>query len=145
MNDYHNVNQSHFLSDYKVYLPHWEGNNMRQPFKAWSVNGAGLIWYQSYNNTKHARWKNIKEANLKNVVNAMTGLTALISAQFYNINFDAREYLEAETARKDKAIIAIGDYFSVKFPDIPMNERYDLPPEYIDVNNQHNFQKFKYT
>ena len=41
-----------------------------------------LFWYKSYNNLKHDRTKNIKEASLKNLIYALGGLYALLYAQF---------------------------------------------------------------
>jgi len=142
MIDYCKINQSHFVSDYKVYLPYWEGSKARQPFKAWS-EGAPLTWYQDYNLTKHSRGTNLKSASLKNVVDAMAGLVTILSAQFYTVSFTVgTQYLELEDGETDIEH-AIGGYFGVEFPDIPDSEKYSLDLSYTQ-NVTHEYQVYKY-
>lgn len=48
------------------------------PFMNWSRNPyASADWWTPYNNVKHQRLTNYKEANLKNVLNALSGLYLL--------------------------------------------------------------------
>lgn len=143
MRDYCKVNQSHFLSEYIVYLPYWDGTNERQPFKSWRSEGGVLDWYQAYNATKHARGSKLKAANLENVVDAMTALVILISAQFYTIDFTGPDYLIAETGLASGEH-AIGEYFSVQFPDLEIENRYNLDISYTSYSEQHIYQKFLY-
>jgi len=142
MKDYRKVNQSHRLSEYKVYLPYWKGSNMRQPFKNWNSKKDNLTWYKAYNDTKHSRGDNLSEANLGNVVEAMSGLMALISAQYYTINPSEPDYLIAEMGYSNHEH-AIGNYFSVEFPDFPIEERYNLDITYTN-NEPHKFQEYNY-
>jgi hypothetical protein len=141
MTDYCKVNKSHFLSDYKIYLPHWDGEKGRQPFKSWGESNK-LTWYQAYNNSKHDRGSMLMEANLKNVVDAMTGLVALLSAQFYTIEFNGPSFRIASMGNDVEH--AIGDYFSVEFPDIPIEERYHLDINYTK-NVEHIYDSFDYS
>lgn len=49
-----------------------------QPFKGWGPGREEKIrWWQPYNGVKHHRNENFKEANLKNVINALAGLFVL--------------------------------------------------------------------
>jgi hypothetical protein len=143
MRDYSKVNQSHFLSEYVAYLPYWDGDNERQPFKSWQADGGILDWYQAYNATKHARGNKLMDANLENIVNAMSALVILISAQFYTIDFIAPDYLIAETGLSNSEH-AIGGYFSVQFPDLEIEDRYNLDISYTTLTTEHIFEQFSY-
>ena len=49
-----------------------------QPFKGWSDNPyKSFEWWSPYNGVKHKRLENLREANLKNVSNALAGLFIL--------------------------------------------------------------------
>jgi hypothetical protein len=55
----------------------WEGDGFeRQPFSAWSgqANYKPLGWWQAYNNLKHNRWENVRDATLENAVDASAAL-----------------------------------------------------------------------
>ena len=111
MNDYKKLNLTHRLSSYQIKLPLWYGNESpRRPFSAWAAGGP-LPWYQAYNQTKHDR-----QENFENALNAVSGLVALLSSQFYTHDFAPHDYLVAERP-SDGFEVAIGNYFMVKFPD----------------------------
>ncbi|MDB5181146.1 MAG: hypothetical protein JWO54_909 [Candidatus Saccharibacteria bacterium] len=143
MRDYCKVNQSHFLSEYVVYLPYWDGNKERQPFKNWQDEDGSLDWYQAYNATKHARGSKLMDANLQNVVDAMAALVILISAQFYTVDFIGPDFLIAETGYSNNEH-AIGGYFSVQFPDLEIKDRYNLDVTYTSLSEKHIFENFPY-
>ena len=49
-----------------------------QPFKNWSSNPyKAPDWWPLYNGVKHERLTNLRQANLKNVINALAGLYVL--------------------------------------------------------------------
>lgn len=52
-----------------------------QPFKNWKPSQlySAPDWWTPYNRVKHERLENFKEANLKNVMNALAGLYTLES------------------------------------------------------------------
>jgi hypothetical protein len=80
MNDYKKLNLTHRLSSYQIKLPLWYGNESpRRPFSAWAAGGP-LPWYQAYNQTKHDRHENFEDANFENLLNAVSGLVALLSS-----------------------------------------------------------------
>ena len=64
------VNQVIELRMYEVVL---------QPYKGWDANHArqSLPWWLAYDNVKHSRYSNMKDANLKNVLNMIGGLFIL--------------------------------------------------------------------
>ncbi|MGN0159338.1 MAG: hypothetical protein ACI39W_09440 [Brotaphodocola sp.] len=49
-----------------------------QPFVGWATNQYHpIVWWPKYNDVKHERLDNLREANLKNVANALAGLFIL--------------------------------------------------------------------
>ena len=147
MNDYKKIEQSHFLSQYEVFIPNWLGTrNIRQPFSSWSSQSK-LIWYQAYNSTKHDRHKEFSEANFDCLIEAVCGLSALIAAQFWTHDFSPSGMsLGISVGGPSDGIEAsIGDFFKLKFPtDIPDIEKYDFTHDDIDFGNDI-FQRFVYT
>jgi hypothetical protein len=83
-----------------------------------------MWWYSAYNATKHDRHNEFVRANLENLLNAVSGLVALLSAQFCREDFSPGPDLFAAEGPNDSFESAIGSYFRVKFPDEwPANER----------------------
>lgn len=145
MNAYRKIEKSHRLSSYLVKLPVWDGDgSLRQPFEAWSKNGK-LLWYEAYNDTKHDRHTNFEQANFDHLVDAMSGLVVLLSAQFKTHNyFSLVEILFIEEPHDDMEA-AIGDYFRIKFPnDWPEEDRYDFDWKKLE-NEEDPFQQFPYS
>jgi hypothetical protein len=129
IHDYRKINWSHHLSSYSVKLPVWHGTgSIRQPFAAWSQPLASsapevsLHWYTAYNSTKHDRYTTFKEASFENMVDAVSGLLVVLSAQFWIEDYSPRPAMFFLEGSEDGMEHAIGDYFRVKFPD-------DWPPE----------------
>lgn len=125
---YRKLNSTHQLSSFAVKLPVWHGGSaVWKPFAAWYNPNGKLAWYQAYNNSKHSRLDNFAEANFGNLVHAMCGLVALISAQFRTEDFSGVDYLVAESGAGDGYETAVGGYFRVRFPtDWPVADRYDF-------------------
>lgn len=128
MADYRLIEKTHKLSEYEISLPRWDGKfGYYKPFSNWapSIDGK-LQWYQYYNDVKHDIHSNFRHANIKNLVEATSGLVALLSAQFLNEDFShSAGYLVVEGSG-DGMESAIGDYFRVKYPDWIEEERYDF-------------------
>jgi hypothetical protein len=134
MGDYKKIELSHRLSSYSVKLPAWHGTeSIRGPFAAWS-RGEKLLWYDAYNDTKHDRHTAFKKANFRHMVDAVSGLIVLLSAQFENEEYSAGEWVRTVDWSNDRMETGIiGDHFIVNFPnDWPADERYDF-----------NWQEFK--
>ncbi|HMJ88317.1 MAG TPA: hypothetical protein VK530_00790, partial [Candidatus Acidoferrum sp.] len=126
MGDYKRIEVSHHLSRYEVRFPLWRGNHsIRQPFAAWK-DGKSLGWYEAYNESKHDRHDAFEKATFSNVVDALSGLLVLLSAQFHRCDFAPADYLSAGEI-DDGFESAIGDYLRVRFPkDWSPDERYDF-------------------
>ena len=128
MGDYTKIEASHHLSAYEVKLPFWHGSDeIRIPFSPWS-SGGSLPWYTAYNATKHDRHNAFTQATLKHLTDAMAGLLALLSSQFYTIDFSPGNdgYLRFG-GKGDGMEAGIGEYMRVKFPDNwGTDERYDF-------------------
>ncbi|MBD3280489.1 hypothetical protein GF389_03110, partial [Candidatus Dojkabacteria bacterium] len=83
MRDYFRINNDSNLelSDYIVKLSSWRsGKKIVVPYEGWhdGQNYKKLPWYKAYNNVKHDRDQNFKEANFENVINATAGLFTLL-------------------------------------------------------------------
>jgi hypothetical protein len=126
MGDYRKLNATHHLSSYEINFPLWHGSEAtRTPFAAWSGTGP-LKWYQAYNETKHDRHEEFEQANFENLLNAVAGLTAILSSQFYTDDFAPQAWLVTE-GPGDAFESAIGGYFRVKFPDDwPHADKYEF-------------------
>lgn len=83
MIDYSQLEKCLYLSQYELEFNLYY---FKYPFVPFIFDKAkkkyDLFWYQSYNNLKHDRTKNIKEASLKNLIYALGGLYTLLYAQF---------------------------------------------------------------
>lgn len=128
--DYHLIEKSHHLSEYKVQMPHWEGKvSTFQPFRDWGepadpANPHVLSWYSAYNQTKHNRSDQFHQASFEIMLNAVTGLAALLWAQFRDEDFLSSQSYFITAESKD---CAVGGYFSIIPPtNWPLNERYDF-------------------
>lgn len=146
MKDYKKINQSHYLSQYEVKIPNWDGlAGIRKPFHNWSLNGS-LCWYQSYNHTKHDRHLKFQEANFENLMDAVCGLSALLASQFLDNDFSFNSSPITGNIAKinDGYEDSIGDFFRIKYPtSIPDSKKYDFESKDIDFKTDI-FQQFSY-
>ena len=146
MGDYKKIEQSHYLSQFEIKIPHWLGAlGVRKPFLSWGT-ASSLGWYTSYNNTKHDRHLNFSEANFGNLIDAVCGLAAILASQFIDNDFSpAGMSLGLNPGGpSDGFESGIGDYFRVKFPSaVPDEEKYNFEHSDIDFDNDI-FQQFNY-
>ena len=130
MTIYKKVNVTHHLSSYEVILPIWNGSDrIIKPFKSWGTKAGGSPeWYKAYNASKHDRHESFKQANLKNLLDAVGGLLVLISSQFGTQEFSAGENgLAIQGYDYHRLSPAIGSLFRIKFPsNWKNNEIYDF-------------------
>jgi hypothetical protein len=113
-------------------MPLWHGTkNVRKPFEAWTAPGT-LPWYQAYNDAKHDRHNNFPKSNFEALISTVSGLAALLSAQFIAFDFQP-SVLGTEYGTPEGGFeTAIGGYFHVKFPnDWPTNDRYSFDWEIL--------------
>ena len=146
MGDYRKIEQSHYLSQYEVKLPNWLGSEgLRKPFSSWSSSGS-LSWYTAYNNTKHDRHLNFVQANFRNLVDAVAGLSALLASQFLWNDFSpAGMSLSVNLGGPtDGFEPSIGGFFRLKYPfNILDVDKYDF--KHGDINfGADIFQKYSY-
>ena len=136
MRDYRRVERTHLLSGYEIRFPLWTGDKrLRKPFSFWASGNKTLPWYHAYNATKHDRHKNFTLANFSNLLDAISALVALLSAQFYTSDFSEGPRLLAIGSNAPAGFKnAIGDYFHVRFPEWPEEHRYDF--DWHSINNE---------
>ena len=129
---YKKINASHNLRAYFVKVPYWHGTkNIRQPFLDWDKNDS-LKWYRAYNSAKHDRYISFKKANLNNLIDAVCGLVALLSAQFNFYDFAPSDDLLSVGGPNDGMESAIGNYFRIKYPiDWALEDSYNFHWEKI--------------
>jgi hypothetical protein len=146
INDFKLINKTHHLDDYSIELPFWKGTeNIRKPFLSWKTDG-GLEWYQAYNQSKHDRLNNFEQANLKNLIDAYSGLCVLLSSQFRHVDFQpGPDNIEASGYCYFGGGFGIGDYLMVDYPDDWKDEeKYDF--NWSDLIKESNrFEKIDYT
>jgi hypothetical protein len=146
MTDYHKINRSHFLSDYRVSMPFWDGSErIRQPFKEWSgTSFQQLSWYDAYNQAKHDRTNNLHFASFNNLTNAFCGLVVILTAQFLDNDFMQRASALTDEGPNDGYEDALGGYFRVELPKhMPAKELYDFDWQVLKSQDDP-FEKFDY-
>ena len=82
--DYYKINKACKLSEYIAYFDTWNNHPLEiKPFQEWeSSSYQPLPWYRNYNLVKHDRSKKFKEANLENLIKAISSLYVVLLAQF---------------------------------------------------------------
>lgn len=126
LKDYRKIEASHFLSSYVVKLPVWrKGIKTIKPFEDW-VNDGNPPWYKDYHAAKHDRHRDFTRASLNNLLHAISGLVAVLSAQFLDGCLQPQFAIGASYGPGDGYDGAVGGYFKIKFPDIPVEQRYEF-------------------
>ncbi len=150
MKDYRLVDQSHRLSSFDVRITTWSGSQkIRTPYAAWKNNGS-LSWYRAYNKSKHNRHENFRLATFEALTDAICGLIALLSAQFYDEDYSTSDKSMGlgggySYDTDDGMQNSIGRLFRVKFPtDWPGDDRYDFDWGALK-QKEDPFNEFEYT
>lgn len=144
--DYYLINRSHFLSDYEVKYPYWDGMAaIRRPFEAWGgAARAKLSWYDAYNKSKHDRGTALRSATVESLTDAVAALVVVLTAQFGDDDFGPNDDLLSVGGINDGMKPAVGDYFRVQYPDsVPVADRYDFTHEDISDDPEW-LQRFDY-
>lgn len=135
---YRKVDASHHLSSYKVMLPIWEHAPLvLEPFAGWApFRGQTLPtgmspsphWYQAYNASKHDRQSEFRQANLKNLLDAVAALLILVSSQFRGEEFGAESRAMSISGYDYHSMEpATGGLFRIAYPDDwSPEEQYDF-------------------
>lgn len=142
--DYRKIERSHFLSQFEVKLPVWRGAaGLRRPFREWAA-GNSPPWYDAYNESKHNRHHGFEKANLQHMTDAICGLFALLSAQFWTHDFAPESSLIGTTGPSDGFEPAVGGLLRVRFPSaVPDAERYQFDWDNL-AKQADPFQSFPY-
>lgn len=142
--DYYKINAATCLSRYKLKLNVWHPKEkILGPFKEWS-KGHSLTWYQKYNNVKHDRHRNFKEASLINVVNAASGVLAILFAQFDTYTFNPFNDQLIFHSTDDNFLYTDTSLFSIKpFVNWKKTEIYSIEWNKIK-SSPRPFQRYKF-
>lgn len=152
--DYSLIEHSHKLSSYKVKFPIWKGiKNTYTPFENWATYPNNdwhvLNWYQAYNKAKHDRHTHFDKATLGNLLNAISGLIVVLSAQFMGEDYSptTKSYGVSGNYTYDydsKFETAIGGYFRIQYPENwAEDEKYDFDWEILESESEP-FDKINY-
>ncbi len=97
------------LDKYEVVLSQYPNLKKFKPFFNWDKKNPtkSIPWYSAYNSVKHNRGDNIKEANLENLLDAISAIHILIVSQYGLHVFDG---IQSQT--DDKSI-----FQTIKSPD----------------------------
>lgn len=144
MSVYKRINITHHLSSYETILPIWNGDRkVIKPFKAWESNDT-LAWYEAYHASKHNRQEEFKNANLENLLYAVSGLLVILSSQFQNQTFSAESMVLSIGYDYHEGSEAIGGLFRIIYPtDWKEDEMYDFNWSEL-VKEDIRFQKINY-
>ena len=110
--DFEKLNNKFNLSEEYILLKFLDNKNkFIQPFSDWNIQDRKLKWYSSYNNVKHNRTKNFNDANFKNLIYSIGGLT-LMCYKIWGFSF-------FNETTQSKALIKINDkdYYECRFFD----------------------------
>lgn len=101
------------LSEYTLAFRNITEIGGRSPFGIWTPNDSfkSIIWYKAYNDVKHDRIKNFKEANLKNAINATLGLATMLIATFGYRNDIWKEKIGRIIEVKKEPLWPLKDFF----------------------------------
>ncbi|NVK45493.1 MAG: hypothetical protein HWE33_04240 [Rhodobacteraceae bacterium] len=153
ISDYRKIDFSHHLSSYKVQLPIWRnGPKIFAPFESWHAfrnirnhdGKATLTWYQAYNASKHDRHSEFPSSNFENLLNAVSGLAVLLSAQFNTGNLTGGGALVSGPDIPSDFDDAEWGPFRLCYPnDWEENEKYDF--NWAELKKEENrYEKFNY-
>lgn len=118
--DYFKLNELYGLSRYKILIDSWSsGSREFSPYANWNnTTYKSLSWYIAYNNTKHDRYQNFKEANLENLLDAIGGLFVLLYTQFGSDVFNNYQQ-NTDYDSDERGFIFYPDFiFAIKEPEI---------------------------
>ena len=123
--DYFKLASVQRLSEYKVTFERWAQPHEFQPFATWNTAiYTPLPWYQGYNNVKHNRFRHFNEANLNNLMNAVSGLLCILHAQLgENMQSVCFQGISMTQESEDKVITGS---FTIIAPTFPDAEQYEF-------------------
>jgi len=118
------------LNEYKVVLGQYPNLKVFQPFANWSKQSPTqtLEWYDAYNSVKHNRGGSLKNANFKNLLDAIAAIHILLEAQYgKNIFHKWTQYKDAKSVFESIA----RPTWQPSEISVPIFEGYEMKPRWI--------------
>jgi len=136
--DYFKINKASKLHEYKVILNIWHPQKkILQPFSTWNgLTYIPLPWYQAYNNVKHDRNINFKNASLKNLLESVAGLLVILFSQFSIFALNPYQVIEVFWGTEENGYCTDNSLFAVVSPNSWLEaEKYDFDWNSIKSNS----------
>lgn len=136
----------YILASYCYDISSFTGVN--QPFATWnSVSYSPCPWYQEHNAVKHYRSIDFKNANLKNVLTALTGLYILLYAQFGFLvdSITNKNVMHVHGEGLELTPFGVNNDMGYSFIQKPMwsdQEKYGFEWKLIEMSNPYNIFHF---
>jgi hypothetical protein len=142
MHDYYKLNKTLKLSEYIVKLK--KTSETFQPFSDWScLSYKPLLWYVQYNAVKHNRLENYPNANVGNLLNAMSALFILLFAQFSLGAYNGLQYWTGKSSPYDNGFDFNDLPFKItQYPEFSENDKYDFDWNTLKLTDDR-FSKFR--
>lgn len=131
--DYYKINSVSHLSEYIVQIHQWQDIHSWQPLKEWAT-GSSLTWYQAYNHVKHNRYSHFREANLQNLMDAVTSLLCVLFSQMCDEVGAAS--INGLSIIQNKQEEVTNNTFTITAPTFSDDELYDFDWKVLKTSNQ---------
>lgn len=124
--DYYKINIATKLSEYNICINIWgPQRKVIMPFHQWQTSHS-LSWYQAYNDAKHDRQTNFRQANINNLINAIAGVYTILYAQFGPYSFNPYQQINMVEDDDYGALYSGESIFSIIPPTWTDDEKYDF-------------------
>lgn len=140
--DYFKISRAARLNEYCLTFERWETVHEFKPFIEWNPSRREMLtWYDAYNEVKHDRFGNFKNAKLEYLMNALAGLICIMHAQ-YGEGMSHVGFSEYGTNNITEGIVET-PIFTIKAPNFPDEEKYDFIWDALGIEHEP-IQKFTF-
>ena len=140
--DYFKISKAARLNEYTLTFERWTTAHEFKPFVEWNPSRREpLSWYDAYNDVKHDRYGNFRQAKLEYLMNALAGLICIMHAQ-YGKGMSHVGFQEYGTIDINEGIVET-PMFTIKAPNFPDEEKYDFIWDILE-SEQEPVQKYQF-
>lgn len=133
--DYFKISRAARLNEYSLIFERWATAHEFKPFIEWNPSRReALSWYDAYNEVKHDRYGNFKQAKLECLMNAMAGLICIMHAG-YGEGMSHVGFSEYGTTNINEGVVET-PMFTIKAPSFPDEEKYDFFWDVLEIEQE---------